>query len=214
MSVVSSVLLAKWLICNYGLSKCVVLVLFLQAGLAYTTTHNAPRHSHNAPSTGPPLSHNHCCGLVLGSWGEQDGSSQPRFAETDEPIDVPFRMWSWVGPRNNALSACGPDSPHENGQFLGRYRDTAASREYHNDHVVAQHVGYNSGLAALTRTSSRPKRCWFVVSLRRRALKTMLMSSDIGLEVTRPAPPLLRRLGLDPAEVVSRTPLLVCHSIV
>ena len=31
-------------------------------------------------------------------------------AKTDEPIEMPFGLWTWVGPRNHVLGH-GPDAP-------------------------------------------------------------------------------------------------------
>jgi len=37
-----------------------------------------------------------------------------------QPIEVPFGMWAWIGPRNRELDS-RPD-PHEKGQFWGKGR--------------------------------------------------------------------------------------------
>jgi len=54
-------------------------------------------------------------------------------AKTAAPIELPFRLRTWVGPGNHVLDG-GPDPPMGKGKFLGengrpivKYRDTLRS---------------------------------------------------------------------------------------
>jgi len=38
--------------------------------------------------------------------------------KTEEPIDMPFRLWTWMGPKNHVLGG-GPDPPQGKEQFGG-----------------------------------------------------------------------------------------------
>jgi len=40
-------------------------------------------------------------------------------AKTAEPIDMPFGMWTWVGPKNHVLNG-GPERPMPKGIFMGK----------------------------------------------------------------------------------------------
>jgi len=51
-------------------------------------------------------------------------------AKTAEPIEMPFGLWVWMGPRNNVLDGAPDQIPHEKWQFLGKGSPIVKCRDF------------------------------------------------------------------------------------